>query len=73
MSVIAGVVRFSGEPVRGEDLGLAAARLALPGVGEAATWLQGGVGLLVRQRVVTPEDLAERQPWVGFVPQPNLT
>ncbi len=65
MSVIAGIVRFSGEPVRGEELGPAAARLALPGVGEAVTWLQGGVGLLVRQRVVTPEDLAERQPWVG--------
>ena len=44
---------------------MSAARLALPGVGAAATWLQGGVGLLVRQRVVTPEDLAERQPWVG--------
>ncbi len=65
MSVIAGIVRFSGEPVRGEELGLAAARLALPGVGDAVTWLQGGVGLLVRQQVVTPEDLAERQPWVG--------
>lgn len=65
MSVIAGIVRFSGDPVRGEDLALSAARLALPGVGAAATWLQGGVGLLVRQRVVTPEDLAERQPWVG--------
>lgn len=65
MSAIAGIVRFSGEPARGEDLGLAAARLALPGVGAAATWIQGGVGLLARQRVVTPEDLAERQPWVG--------
>ena len=65
MSVIAGLVRFTGAPVHIDDLAPAAARLAAPGVGKAAHWIEGSVGLVVRQRVVTDEDLFERQPWVG--------
>jgi asparagine synthase (glutamine-hydrolysing) len=65
MSVIAGIVRFSGAPVSVDDLALAAARLAAPGVGEAVHWIKGSVGLVVRQRVVTNEDMFERQPWTN--------
>jgi asparagine synthase (glutamine-hydrolysing) len=65
MSVIAGIVRFTDEPVHAAELALAAQRLAAPGVGEAAHWVEGGAGLLVRQRYITHEDMHERQPWVG--------
>ena len=65
MSVIAGIVRFSGELIHAADLEPAAQRLAAPGLGEAAHWIEGSAGLLVRQRFITHEDLAERQPWVG--------
>lgn len=65
MSVIAGIVHFSDKPVSVDDLALAAARLAAPGVGEPEFWIGQSAGLMVRQRIVTPEDMAERQPWVG--------
>ncbi len=65
MSVIAGIVRFSGAPVSVDDLALAAARLAAPGVGEAAHWIGGAAGLVARQRVVTNEDMFEHQPWTN--------
>jgi asparagine synthase (glutamine-hydrolysing) len=65
MSVIAGIIRFSGAPVSADDLALAAARLAAPGVGEAVHWFEGSVGLVVRQRVITKEDIFERQPWTN--------
>lgn len=65
MSVIAGLIRFSGEPVAAADLASAAARVAAPGVKEAKFWAEGPAALVVCQRIVTPEDLAERQPWVG--------
>lgn len=65
MSVIAGLVRFDGMPAYVEELALAASRLTAPGLGEPEYWAEGGVALLIRQRIVTCEDLAERQPWVG--------
>lgn len=65
MSVIAGIVKFSGAPVRQEELSIAATRLKAPGVGEPAFWISGQAGLLVCQRIVTSEDMAERQPWTN--------
>lgn len=65
MSVIAGIVRFSGSPVSTADLASAAARLKAPGVGEPAFWVSDRAGFLVRQRIVTNEDMAERQPWTN--------
>lgn len=65
MSVIAGIVRFTGDSIHAADLERATQRLAAPGLGEAAHWIEGTAGLLVRQRVMTLEDMAERQPWVG--------
>lgn len=65
MSVIAGIVRFSGSPVSTADLASAAARLKAPGVGEPAFWVSDRTGFLVRQRIVTNEDMAERQPWTN--------
>jgi asparagine synthase (glutamine-hydrolysing) len=65
MSVIAGIVRFSGEPVHVAELEPAAQRLAAPGLSDAAFWTEGMAGLLARQHFYTNEDLAERQPWVG--------
>ncbi|HZX31474.1 MAG TPA: asparagine synthase-related protein [Rhodocyclaceae bacterium] len=65
MSVIAGVVRFSGAPVRREELGIAAARLQAPGIGDPAYWCEGPAALLARQRIVTIEDMHERQPWTS--------
>ncbi len=65
MSAIAGLVRFSGEPVIDCHLSEASDLLAAPGLGAPAAWRSGGAGFLVRQRIVTPEDMAERQPWIG--------
>lgn len=65
MSVIAGLIRFAGAPVCWEELAASSARLQAPGVGEPAYWLEGSAGLLVRQRISTPEDSFERQPWQG--------
>lgn len=63
MSVIAGLVRFSGAPVTQGDLSKGASRLAHPGVGEPAFWVNGQAGMIVRQRGVADEELAERQPY----------
>ncbi len=65
MSAIAGMVRFTGPPVDRGCLERAGERLAAPGVGAAAVWCDGRAGLVARQRISTPEDRAERQPWVG--------
>lgn len=65
MSVIAGLIRFTGAPVHSRELVLAADRLQAPGVAEPRYWFKDGAALLVRQRLVTPEDEFERQPWVG--------
>lgn len=65
MSVIAGLLRFDGAPVHADELALAANRLSAPGVGEPAYWAAGGAAMLARQHIVTHEDMAERQPWVG--------
>ncbi|HXU94723.1 MAG TPA: hypothetical protein VFP33_13815, partial [Gallionella sp.] len=65
MSVIAGLIRFDGMPAHVEELALAAGRLNSPGLGEPAYWAEGGAALLIRQRIVTREDLAERQPLGG--------
>ncbi|MBS4052672.1 MAG: hypothetical protein KGZ69_15950, partial [Methylomonas sp.] len=65
MSVIAGVVRFSGAPLQAADLEAAAGRMAEPGMAEAVRWIENGAGLLVRQRHITHEDYFERQPWIG--------
>ena len=65
MSALAGLIRFSGQTVDERDLAAAIARLAAPGVGPAQTWCQAGAGLAVRQRVSTPQDRFERQPWIG--------
>ncbi len=65
MSAIAGIVRFDGAPVHAAELQSAANRLAAPGLAEPVYWADGPAGLLARQRHVTHEDLAERQPWQG--------
>lgn len=65
MSVIAGVVRFSGAPLQAADLEAAAGRMAESGVAETVRWIENGAGLLVRQRHITHEDYFERQPWIG--------
>lgn len=65
MSVIAGLVHFDGKPVHVSDLEPAAQRLAAIGLAEPTYWLEGPAGLLVRQRFITSEDLAEQQPWIG--------
>ena len=63
MSVIAGIIRFAGAPVTHGDLSKAARKLAHPGVGESAFWVKGQAGMVVRQRGVADEELAERQPY----------
>ncbi|MFY9259503.1 MAG: asparagine synthase-related protein [Gallionella sp.] len=65
MSAIAGIVRFSGEPLSIADLLPAAQRMNAVGIHAPQFWIQDGVGLVVRQRWMTPEDVAEQQPWVG--------
>ncbi len=65
MSIIAGIIRFTGEPVLTADLTAAAARMIEPGIGEAQFWANHGAGFVAKQKVVTLEDLAEQQPWVG--------
>ncbi len=65
MSVIAGLIRFSQAPVYAQELETAAARLHAPRVGEPTYWVEDSAGLLLRQRIATPEDMFERQPWIG--------
>lgn len=65
MSTIAGLIRFEGRPVDRLCLESAALRMAAPSVADPVFWCNGPAGLVVRQSVSTPEDLAERQPWLG--------
>lgn len=70
MSAFGGIVRFDGEPVERGDLDRLAAALDGPGLGRPVFWRGSGagpgVGFVHRQRVVTPEDRDERQPWIGW-------
>jgi len=65
MSVIAGLIRFSGEPQQQQDLTLACTRLDGPGLARPTFWQQGPAVMLARQRIITNEDMFERQPWLG--------
>lgn len=65
MSLIAGIIRFSGEPVIITDLEATSARMIEPGIAPPQFWSKDGAGFIVRQAVYTSEDQAEKQPWVG--------
>lgn len=65
MSIIAGVIRLTGEPVTTADLVATSARMIEPGIGAPQFWSKNGAGFVVRQAVFTCEDQAEQQPWVG--------
>ncbi len=66
MSCFAGVVRFDGAPVTQDDLNRLSAALDAKGVGAPSFWRGTGIGLVHRQRISTPEDRLERQPWTGW-------
>jgi asparagine synthase (glutamine-hydrolysing) len=65
MSAIAGLIRFSGQPVEPAELSMAALRLKSTGIEEAVYHAEGPAGLVIRQHIITCEDMFERQPWVG--------
>lgn len=65
MSAIAGLIRFSGQPVYTTELSVAALRLKSSGTEEAEYWAEGAAALVVHQRIVTDEDMFECQPWTG--------
>lgn len=65
MSAIAGIVRLTGEPVTTHDLHASAQRMVEPGLLPAQYWTQAGTGFVVRQSLITEEDLAEQQPWIS--------
>ncbi len=65
MSAIAGLIRFSGQPVEPAELSMAALRLNSTGIEEAMYRVEGPAGLVIRQRIITCEDMFERQPWTG--------
>lgn len=65
MSAIAGIVRFAGEPVSAHDLAASSRRMMEPELLEAKFWSEKSAGLVVRQSLVTSEDMMERQPWMS--------
>lgn len=66
MSCFAGLVRFDGAPVAQDDLNRLSAALDAKGVGAPSFWRGAGVGFVHRQRISTPEDKFEHQPWTGW-------
>ncbi|MGC6329676.1 asparagine synthase-related protein [Rhizorhabdus sp. FW153] len=66
MSDFAGLWRFDDRSVAQSDLKRMAAGLDGHNVGPSRFWHDGAIGLVHRQHVFTPEDLAERMPLVGL-------
>ena len=62
MSGICGILRFDGQPVRGEEVGAQLRMLAHRGPDRRAEWHEGPIGLGHLLMRVTPEDACDAQP-----------